>query len=444
MADFIAMKLSDPAPLRREIASAVPDRPFVVRFWDGTELPATAPAAEGAVPTFTARSPSAVGHLLRAPGQLGLGRAYVSGELVVDDLDAVAALLRTWSPPPIAGARRRRLLLAALRAAGIQRPPRVPAAELKPARRRHHAARDAEAVRHHYDVSNGFFALFLDESMTYSCAVFESPEQSLEDAQANKREMVCRKLRLEPGMRVLDVGCGWGAFAIHAAQRHGVQVVGITLSPPQAEEARRRADAAGVGDQVEIRVMDYRELRGEEFDAISSIGMVEHVGEEQIDRYASLLASLLKPGGRLLNHGIARLRHGDPEAGPFSERYVFPDAAPLHLSRVQGALEQAGFVTLHVEGWAEQYARTLTHWIKNLEADLPRAEQLVGIERLNVWRLYLRGARNGFETGFTSVYQVLAERPSASPPAGDERPADRARPAVAPANVEAHAGSPAA
>jgi cyclopropane-fatty-acyl-phospholipid synthase len=158
--------------------------------------------------------------------------------------------------------------------------------------------------------------------------------------------------------------------------------------------------------------MDYRELRGERIDAISSIGMVEHVGGEQIDAYAALLASLLEPGGRLLNHGIARLRHGDPEAGPFSERYVFPDAVPLHLSRIQGALEGAGFVTVHVEGWAHQYARTLTHWITRLESDLPRAEQLVGTERLNVWRLYLRAARNGFETGFTSVYQVLAERPA--------------------------------
>jgi cyclopropane-fatty-acyl-phospholipid synthase len=209
-------------------------------------------------------------------------------------------------------------------------------------------------------------------------------------------------------MRVLDVGCGWGSFAVHAATRHGVHVTGITLSEPQAARARERAREAGVGDRVEIRVQDYRELGGERFDRIASIGMVEHVGAVNIDAYLRLLAGLLEPGGVLLNHGIARLRHTDGEAGAFSERYVFADAAPLHLSRIQLAVETAGLVTNHVEGYAEHYARTLTHWLANLEADLPRAEALVGPERVNVWRLYLRAARNGFETGFTSIYQVRA------------------------------------
>jgi cyclopropane-fatty-acyl-phospholipid synthase len=183
-------------------------------------------------------------------------------------------------------------------------------------------------------------------------------------------------------------------------------VVGITLSPPQAEEARRRAEAAGVADRVDIRVADYRELAGERFDAIASIGMVEHVGERQIDVYARQLAGLLEPGGRLLNHGIARLRHADPEAGPFSERYVFPDAAPLHVSRVMLALERAGFETEHVEGFRDDYAQTLTHWIDRLDSNLVVATHLVGPERVRVWRLYLRAARNGFRTGFTSIYQV--------------------------------------
>jgi cyclopropane-fatty-acyl-phospholipid synthase len=328
----------------------------------------------------------------------------VSGEI------QVARLLQTWSPPPIDGPARRRLVLAGVRAAGLQRPPAIPAAELRPQGRRHSIGRDSRSVRHHYDLSNDFFALFLDDSMTYSCAIFESPDQSLEDAQANKREVVCRKLALEPGMRVLDVGCGWGSFAVHAAEHHGAQVVGITLSEPQAARARQRAEEHGVADKVEIRVMDYRDLRDERFDAIASIGMVEHVGAVNIDRYAALLAGLLEPGARLLNHGIARLRHTDAEAGPFSERYVFADAAPLHLSRVQAAIERAGLVTEHVEGYAAHYAKTLTHWVGNLESDLPRAEALVGPERLNVWRLYLRAARNGFESGFTSVYQVRAVR----------------------------------
>jgi cyclopropane-fatty-acyl-phospholipid synthase len=289
-------------------------------------------------------------------------------------------------------------------------PPRPPAVELRPRGRRHSIERDARAVRHHYDVSNDFFALFLDASMTYSCAIFDAADESLEAAQERKLETVCTKLGLRAGERVLDVGCGWGSFPIHAASRHGVHVVGITLSEPQARLARERAAAAGVGDRVEFRVMDYRELRGERFDAIASIGMVEHVGEAQIDVYARGLADLLEPGGRLLNHGIARLRQGDSEAGGFSERYVFPDAAPLHLSRVQLALERAGFVTEHVEGYAEHYARTLTHWIERLDANAPQAQRLAGAERLRVWRLYLRAARNGFRHGFSSIYQVRCRR----------------------------------
>ena len=271
--------------------------------------------------------------------------------------------------------------------------------------------RDRRAVRHHYDVSNAFFELFLGPSMTYSCAVWSRGAQTLEEAQEAKLELVCTKLALQPGERVLDVGCGWGSFAVHAATRHGVHVTGITLSEPQAAGARERARAAGVADRVDIRVADYRVLAAEPFDAIASIGMVEHVGDEQIDVYARRLAGLLRPGGRLLNHGIARLRHTDPEAGPFSERFVFPDAAPLHLSRVLRALEEAGFATEHAEGFAPDYARTLREWTRRLEERLDEAIALAGPERVRVWRLYLRAARRGFETGFLSVFQVLGRRP---------------------------------
>jgi cyclopropane-fatty-acyl-phospholipid synthase len=210
---------------------------------------------------------------------------------------------------------------------------------------------------------------------------------------------------------VLDIGCGWGSFATHAAARHGVKVVGITLSPPQAELGQRRAVELGLGDQVDIRVADYRELTDEPFDAVASIGMVEHVGGNQIDVYAQQVSRLVKPGGPVLNHGIARLRHSDPEAGPFSERYVFPDAAPLHLSRIQLALERAGIVTEHVEGFASDYATTLKHWAGNLDDNLDEALRLAGPERIRVWRLYLRAARRGFESGFTSIYQVRGRRP---------------------------------
>ncbi len=396
------MPFASTAPLRREIESRIPERPFTVEFWDGTRLPASA----GAGPTFYLRSPRAAAHVLRAPGQLGLGRAYVSGEIEVSDMDAVIELLDSWEPPKMAREDKRALLLAAVRAAGLTLPPRRPDSELRPSGRRHSKERDARAVRHHYDVSNEFFSLFLDDSMTYSCAVFSLGAKTLEEAQEEKLEMVCRKLALGEGERVLDVGCGWGSFPLWAATRHGARVLGITLSPPQAEKARRRAAEAGVGDRVEIRVMDYRDLAGERFDAIASIGMVEHVGEEQIDVYAQTLAGLLEPGGRLLNHGIARLRHTDPAAGPFSERYVFPDADPLHLSRVLLALERAGFITRHIEEFGADYAETLRHWARRLDENLDRAVALAGPERVRVWRLYLRMARNGFESGFLSIYQA--------------------------------------
>ena len=301
-----------------------------------------------------------------------------------------------------------------MRACGLTEPPRVPASELRPRGRRHSRERDERAVRHHYDVSNEFFALFLDDSMTYSCALFSRGAATLQEAQAAKRELVCSKLRLHEGERILDVGCGWGSFVIHAAREHGVQALGVTLSPAQAELARRRVAEAGLQERVEIRVCDYRDLGlgagGERFDAIASIGMVEHVGANRIDAYAHVLARMLEPGGRLLNHGIARLRHGDAEAGPFSERYVFPDAAPLHLSRIQLALERAGFVTDHIEGLAQDYVDTLSAWIDRLDSNREEAERLAGGERLRVWRLYLRAARNGFATGFTSIYQVLGHR----------------------------------
>jgi cyclopropane-fatty-acyl-phospholipid synthase len=404
--DSFRRLLSSTEPIRNELQTALPERPFTVEFWDGTELPST----NGGGPRFSVRSPAAFAHALRAPGQLGLGRAYVSGEIEVDDVDAVLDLLDSWQPPALDRPTRARLALAAARATGVRLPPRPPQAELQPRGKRHSRERDARAVRHHYDLPPEFFELFLGPSMTYSCAVFSRGATTLEAAQETKLEMVCTKLALKPGMRVLDIGCGWGSFAIHAAERHGVKVVGITLSPPQVERGQRVAAERGLSDSVDLRVADYRELADEPFDAVASIGMVEHVGANQIDVYARQVARLVKPGGRILNHGIARLRHSDPEAGPFSERYVFPDAAPLHLSRIQLALERAGIETEHVEGLRSDYATTLEHWARNLDANLSDALRLAGPERLRVWRLYLRAARRGFESGFTSIYQVRGRR----------------------------------
>ena len=394
-------------PLRRELANALPDRPFAITFWDGTELPPT----NGGGPALHVRSPAALAHALRRPGQLGLGRAYVSGAIEVDDIDEAMAAILNYKPPPIDRAAQLRLALAATRAMGPMLPPPVPESELRPRGRRHSVERDKRSVTHHYDVSNDFFALWLDKSMTYSCAFFSRDGSSLEAAQSAKLDLVCTKLALEQGERMLDVGCGWGSLAIHAAKHYGVSVTGITLSEPQAALGRKRAAEAGVGDLVDIRVTDYRELTGEPYDKIASIGMVEHVGSVQIDEYMRTLHRLLRPGGQLLNHGIARLRVGEPEAGPFSERYVFPDAAPLHLSRIQTAVERAGLETQHVEGFREDYAETLRHWARRLDEHLEEGERLVGPERLRVWRLYLRAARNNFTSGFTSVYQVRSSRP---------------------------------
>jgi cyclopropane-fatty-acyl-phospholipid synthase len=407
------MPFAKTEPLRRELAAALPKRAFTVRFWDGSVLPSTSgngsSNGDSAGPTFTVRSPRAIAHVVRAPGELGLGRAYVAGDLEVDDLDSVIGLIDDFEEPEIDRAMQARLAIAALRAVGLTLPPRAPKGELRLKGRSHSKERDAKAVRHHYDVSNEFFELFLDKSMTYSCAIFSRGASTLEEAQEAKLDLVCQKLALKEGEHVLDVGCGWGAFVIHAAKNYGVKAVGITLSPPQAELARRRIAEAGLSDEVEVRVADYRDLHGERYDAIASIGMVEHVGENQIDLYAQKLAALLSPEGRLLNHGIAHLPPYDGYHGDFTQRYVFPDGDPQHLSRIQLALERAGFVTEHVEEFGQDYSDTLGEWVKRLDENLVRAEQIAGPERLRVWRLYLRSARNIFDTQFVSIYQVLAK-----------------------------------
>jgi cyclopropane-fatty-acyl-phospholipid synthase len=399
--------LREPRPQRTRhlsetLATLLPARPFELVLWDGTRVPAT-----DSGPTITVQSPRALGHLLRARGQLGVARAYVDGCLAADDLDGVVSL-GDWSPPTLTPTARAKLLASALAAAGRGvRLPRPPAAEIRPRGRMHSPMRDSRSVRHHYDLPGEFFSLFLDSSMTYSCALFRDGAQTLDAAQEAKHQLVCRKLELQPGRRVLDVGCGWGAFALHAAARHGVHVTGITLSPSQAEIARARASDAGLEDRVDIRVMDYRDLGGERFDAVSSVGMVEHVGHARLDDYARTIASVLTPGGRLLNHGIARLPADIHRPSAFARRYVFPDGELPRISRVIAALERAGFEPHHVEDLRADYAETLRHWIRRLDMNAERAEEIAGSERLRVWQLYLRGARHGFDIGLTSVFQVL-------------------------------------
>jgi cyclopropane-fatty-acyl-phospholipid synthase len=381
-----------------------------IQCYDGSTLgpPAGAPDAAAII---AVRSPAALRRLVTASLDLGLARAYVAGELDVDG-DIFEALKITDATVPT---RPRSSQLAAaaglIRAGGWRQAP-PPPEEIAIRGRLHSKARDAAAISHHYDVSNRFYELVLGPSLTYSCAVFETPSDSLEAAQRNKLELVCRKLGLRPGMRLLDVGCGWGSLVLHAARHHGVTAVGVTISAAQAEAATARVCAAGLSDQIEIRLQDYREIDDGPFDAISSIGMFEHVGLSQLDVYFRRLHALLRPAGRLLNHGIAR---SDSATGPvdrngFMHRYVFPDGELHEVGAVVSAVQAAGFEARHVEGLREHYALTLRKWVSNLERNWDEAVAETSPGRARVWRLYMAGCALGFEAGDLQIHQVLATR----------------------------------
>ncbi len=308
-------------------------------------------------------------------------------------------------------------MVAAARRIGALGPPiPAPPEECHPTGRMHSPSRDASVVSHHYDVGNAFYRLVLGPSMTYSCARFATPEASLDDAQAAKHELICRKLGLDrrAGTRLLDVGCGWGSMALHAAARHGARVVGITLSREQADEANRRVAEAGLSDRVEIRLQDYRDLQGERFDAVSSIGMFEHVGSARMVRYFEILRGLLTPEGRLLNHAISKPGGSVLGRRSFVGRYVFPDGELVDVAVVLGAMQACGFEVRDVESLREHYSRTLHHWVANLEDRWDEAVALVGPARANIWRLYMAASANGFDDGGLAVHQVLGVVPDPS------------------------------
>jgi cyclopropane-fatty-acyl-phospholipid synthase len=378
-----------------------------VRFWDGSEL-----ASDGG-PVVLIRDPAAVVHLLRAPGQLGLARAWVDGSLdVEDDLETVLRARDSFRGVHLSAADRVRIALATVWVAGrrVVRPPPIPPIEARLTGRRKSIARDRVAVRHHYDVSNRFYRLVLGPTMVYSCAYFSSPDDTLEDAQERKLDLICRKLGLREGERFLDIGCGWGSLPIHAATSYGVRAVGITLSEPQAELARQRAAEAGVADRVAIRVQDYREIADGPFDKIASVGMYEHVGRSELRRYARAVADLLRPGGLFLNHGITRLVPHAPEPDPFISRYVFPDGELHPVTDVMGAMQSVGLEVRDVESIREHYPLTLRRWAANLTAHREQAIAEVGSQRERVWRLYMLGSALGFEDGQIGIYQTLAAR----------------------------------
>jgi cyclopropane-fatty-acyl-phospholipid synthase len=394
--------------------------PVRLRGWDGS---ITGP--EGA-PVVAVNSRRALRRMLWSPGQLGIGRAYVAGEIdMEDDVYATFAALRTDSrlaqeKPPAHWSWRDRLALLgiALRLGAIGPQPAPPVEEAPPAGgRRHSQDRDAAAIAHHYDVGNDFYELVLGPSMVYSCAVWATPDVGLEAAQEGKLDLVCRKLGLAPSMRLLDVGCGWGSMAIHAAQRYGATVVGITLSEEQARMARKRIAEAGLTDKIEIRVQDYRAVDDGPFDAISSVGMAEHVGRSQMPEYVAQLDRLLRPGGRLLNHAIAwnaGVSTWRPDS--FIARYVFPDGELLNLGEMVTLLESRELEVLDVEALRQHYALTLRAWVTNLEQNWDAAVATSSEGRARVWRLYMAASALTFEAGDMGVNQVLLQKTGGEQP----------------------------
>jgi cyclopropane-fatty-acyl-phospholipid synthase len=361
--------------------------------------------------TIVIRSPDALRRIVTAPGELGLARAYVSGDLELQG--SIWALLELRDRIPDVQLEPKMMLRLVHELGGWRevRPVAPPAEEVRLRGRRHSKSRDAAAISHHYDVSNAFYRLVLGPSLTYSCAVWQDPDGTLEAAQANKYELICRKLDLKPGMRLLDVGCGWGGMVMHAAQHHGVNAVGVTISRQQAELAEKRVAEAGLSGQVQIRVQDYRDVADGPYDAISSIGMFEHVGEARLAEYFTCLRRLLRPEGRLLNHGISRPARNEKARLPrrsFINRYVFPDGELHEVGRVISITQDAGFEVRHVESLREHYALTLRRWVANLEEHWDEAVAEVGAPRARVWRLYMAGSAVNFEAGRTQVHQALS------------------------------------
>jgi cyclopropane-fatty-acyl-phospholipid synthase len=396
--------------------------PLRLRGWDGSI------AGPPGAPVIAVRSRRALRRLAWSPGQLGLGRAYVAGEIDIEDdvfdtfaaLRSVGRLAEKGRMVEPTARDRLGLVGTALRLGAIGPEPEPPAeeADLGRAGRRHSRRRDAAAISHHYDVGNDFYELVLGPSMVYSCAVWESPDTALEAAQETKLDLVCRKLGLTEGDRLLDVGCGWGSLAIHAAQRYGASVVGITLSEEQAQLARKRVAEVGLTDRIEIRVQDYREIDDGPFDAISSIGMSEHVGRAEMPAYVRRLHDLLRPGGRLLNHAIA-WNAGTATWNPdtFIARYVFPDGELLGLGETVGLLEDGGALeVLDVEALRQHYALTLRAWVRRLEEHWDAAVAASSPGRARVWRLYMAACALAFESGEMGVNQVLLRRPGGEQP----------------------------
>jgi cyclopropane-fatty-acyl-phospholipid synthase len=409
------------AELAEAAAPLLGELPVRLRAWDGSEAgPLGAPLVE-------LRSPDALRRLLWHPGELGAAQAYVTGELeVYDDLGETLWYLfavgrergLSGRPGPAALAQAVRRLAPSLRDLGIVgRPLPAPATQARLRGRLHSRRRDRRAISHHYDLSNEFYALVLDPTMAYSCGYYgDDPDQSVESAQRAKLDLVCRKLDLGPGSRLLDVGCGWGSLSLHAAEEFGAHVVGVTIAAEQKAFIDERIAARGLGDRVEIRLQDYREVPTSEntgFDAVGSLEMGEHVGERNYPAYVDVLRRAVRPGGRILVQQMSRTGP-HPGGGPFIESYIAPDMYMRPVGETIAFLERGGLEVRDVHGLREHYVRTVAGWLENFELHLPELTALVGEEAVRVWRLYLVGGSLAFRDGRMGVDQILCVRPGAA------------------------------
>jgi cyclopropane-fatty-acyl-phospholipid synthase len=396
-----------------------------LRPWVGGALPVRLHAWDGSVagpadaPVVTVRTPRALTRMLWSPGELGAAQAYVLGEIDVEgDLDAALTRVRAEigargvsgvRPTPSAVSRAVR---AALRLGAVGRRPAPPASQARVRGRLHSPDRDRSAISHHYDLSNDFYAAILDESMAYSSAYWTSddPAYSLEDAQRDKLALVCRKLGLGTGSRLLDVGCGWGSLTLYAAEHVGAQVTGVTISREQQAFIRERVAARGLADRVEVRLQDYREVADTGFDAVASVEMGEHVGEHNYPTYVRALHRAVRPGGRVLVQQMSRTgKH--PGGGPFIESFIAPDMHMRPVGETVALIESGGLEVRDVHALREHYVRTVEHWLRRFEAAQDRLRTLVPEEVLRVWRLYLVGGAAAFRDGRMGVDQILAVRP---------------------------------
>jgi cyclopropane-fatty-acyl-phospholipid synthase len=392
-----------------QITACLMRRDFAVRFWDGSTWCNTRHPHF----TFVLRHPGALRTLFQSSDELALGEAYIYDDFDVEgDLEAACAFGSELLEHELRLADKLRLASLLHRLPEDGRPHLVTREVPKLYGWLHSKRRDRRAVTYHYNLSNDFYSLWLDRNMTYSCAYFRSGAEDIDQAQIQKLDYICRKLRLRAGERLLDVGCGWGGLILHAASRFGVRALGITLSEPQAEWAHSRIQEAGLTDRCEVQLRDYRDLAtSPAFDKVVSVGMFEHVGKSLLPEYFSSVGRLLRAGGVFLNHGIAASETCRRRGPSFVDKYVFPDGDLVPLNVAIGVAEACGFEVRDVESLREHYARTLRHWVQRLESSYKDAKQLTNETVYRIWRLYMSGCAHGFASGRVNVYQVLLSKP---------------------------------